>query len=94
MEVAMRDAFARNSLIVTAILAANLMSQPAGAQPSRSPRVSLASLTAQGFEIKAVTGNQSGVVSALVLQKDKDVFLCESKDLSIEPTDFECWPVK
>ncbi len=56
--------------------------------------VSLSSLIAQGFEIKGLTGNQSGVVSTLVLQKDKDIYLCDSKDLSIQPTAFECWPVK
>jgi hypothetical protein len=54
----------------------------------------LSSLTAQGFEIKGLTGNQSGVIGTLVLQKDKEVFLCESKDLSIQPIAFECWPVK
>jgi hypothetical protein len=51
-------------------------------------------LVAAGFDIKAVTGNQSGVVGTLVLQKDKDVYLCEAKDLSIQPTAFECWPVR
>jgi hypothetical protein len=56
--------------------------------------VSLSSLAAAGFEIKAVTGNQSGVVGTLVLQKGQDVYLCEAKDLSIQPTAFECWPVK
>jgi len=69
--------------------------RPSAAQQPRSPKpVSLSSLTAQGFEIKAATGTQSGVVSTLVLQKDKDVFLCGSSDLSIQPTAFECWPVK
>ena len=90
----------RKRLIVAATsaasltLAANLLSQPAGAQLSRLPKVSLSSLIAQGFEIKAMTGNQVGVVGTLVLQKDKDVFMCNSKDLSIEPTEFECWRVK
>ena len=63
-------------------------------QPSRLPKVSLASLIAQGFEIKAATGNQVGVVGTLILQKDNEVFMCASKDLSIEPTAFECWAVK
>ena len=63
-------------------------------QQLRPARVSLSSLTAQGFEIKGLTGNQSGVIGTLVLQKDKEVFLCESKDLSIQPIAFECWPVK
>ena len=72
----------------------SLLPQPVGAQQSRLAKVSLTSLTAQGFEIKAVTGNQAGVVGTLVLQKDREVFLCSSKDLSIDPTSFECWAVK
>ncbi len=84
----------RKHLVVAAALAASLMSQPAGAQLSRLPKVSLSSLIAQGFEIKAATGNQVGVVGTLILQKDKDVFMCNSKDLSIDPTAFECWAVK
>jgi hypothetical protein len=84
--------------LFAAVVAASLLAlplRPAAAQQPRSPKsVSLASLTAQGFEIKAATGTQSGVVATLVLQKDKDVFLCGSADLSIQPTAFECWPVK
>jgi hypothetical protein len=70
--------------------------RPGAAQqpPRAAKQVSLSSLTAQGFEVKAAAGTQSGVISTLVLQKDKDVFLCSSVDLSIEPTTFECWPVK
>ena len=66
---------------------------------AQSPRtttklIPLSSLVAAGFTIKAATGNQSGVVGTLVLQKDKDVYLCDAKDLSIQPSAFECWPVK
>jgi alpha-tubulin suppressor-like RCC1 family protein len=69
--------------------------RPSAAQLPRSPKsVSLSTLTAQGFEVKAATGTQSGVVSTLVLQKDKDVYLCGASDLSIQPTAFACWPVK
>jgi hypothetical protein len=82
----------RNRLVLAAALAASLAASPTGAQQTR--RVSLSSLTAQGFEVKAVTGNQVGVVGTLVLQKEKDVYLCNSKDLSIDPIAFECWPVK
>ncbi len=80
--------------IVTA--ASMRVEQSAGAQQlhATTKLVSLSSLVAQGFEIKAVSGNQSGVVGTLVLQKDKDVYLCDAKDLSIQPTAFECWPVK
>lgn len=73
-----------------------LLSQPVGAQQPRAATkmIPLSSLAAAGFEIKAVTGNQSGVVGTLVLQKDGSVYLCDAKDLSIQPTAFECWPVK
>lgn len=84
--------------LFTTVAAASLLALPwrsSAAQQPRSPKpVSLSSLTAQGFEIKAATGTQSGIVSMLVLQKDKDVYLCGSSDLSIQPTAFECWPVK
>ncbi len=87
--------FAKALLAAISLASAlTLASQPAGAQLARLQTVSLSSLIARGFEIKAVTGNQVGVVGTLVLQKDKDVFLCDSKDLSIQPTAFECWPVK
>jgi hypothetical protein len=90
----MRSALTRNSVMLAAALAASSVTQPAGAQQTRLARVSLSSLTAQGFEIKAVSGNQAGVIGTLVLQKEKDVYLCNSRDLSIDPTSFECWPVK
>ena len=66
----------------------------AAQQPRQVKLLPLASLLADGFEVKAATATQSGVVSTLVLQKDKDVFLCTGKDLSIQPTAFECWPIK
>jgi hypothetical protein len=92
----MRDAFARNGLISAAILAAGLglFAHPAGAQQTRVARVTLSALTAQGFEIKAAAGNQAGVIQTLVLQKGEQVFLCDSKDLYIEPLAFECWQIK
>lgn len=79
-----------------AVAAAILLTGSADAQQSRTATkmVSLSSLAAAGFEIKAVTGNQSGVIGTLVLQKGQDVYLCEARDLSIQPTAFECWPVK
>jgi hypothetical protein len=92
--MAMRSGPARNSLILAAILAASLFARPAGAQQTRLARVALSTLTAQGFEIKAATGNQAGVVQTLVLQKAEQVFLCDSKDLSIDPLAFECWQIK
>jgi hypothetical protein len=92
--MAMRSGPARNSLILAAILAASLFARPAGAQQTRVAKVALSTLTAQGFEIKAATGNQAGVVQTLVLQKAEQVFLCDSKDLSIDPLAFECWQIK
>jgi hypothetical protein len=92
--MAMRSGPAGNSLILAAILAASLFARPAGAQQTRLARVALSTLTAQGFEIKAATGNQAGVVQTLVLQKAEQVFLCDSKDLSIDPLAFECWQIK
>ncbi len=82
--------------VLAALVAASLLGlRPSAAQQPRLPKsVSLSSLTAQGFEIKAATGTQSGVVSTLVLQKDKEVYLCGAADLSIQPTLFACWPVK
>jgi hypothetical protein len=90
----MRYAFTRMSLVSAAVGAASLMAQPDGALSAQSQKVALSTLTAQGFEIKAVSGNQAGVIGTLVLQKEKEVFMCESRDLSVEPIAFECWPVK
>jgi hypothetical protein len=99
MEADMADqyALARMRLFVATMAAASLLSlisQSPGAVAAPLQKVTLSSLTAQGFEIKAVSGNQAGVIGTLVLQKEKDVFMCESKDMSIEPIAFECWPVK
>jgi hypothetical protein len=97
VDMANRYVLTRIGLFVATIAAVSvlsLMSQPTGAVAAALQKVTLSSLTAQGFEIKAVSGNQAGVIGTLVLQKDKDVFMCESKDMSIEPIAFECWPVK
>ncbi len=90
----MRYAFTRMSLVGAAAAAASLIAQPDGALSAQPQKVALSTLTAQGFEIKAVSGNQAGVIGTLVLQKEKEVFMCESRDLSVEPIAFECWPVK
>jgi hypothetical protein len=95
--MAMLSAQTRGSLILAVILTANmlgLLAQPAGAQQTRLAKVPLSSLTAQGFEIKAAVGKQAGVIQTLVLQKDEQIFLCDSKDLSIDPVSFECWRLK
>jgi hypothetical protein len=84
----------RHGLVLAAILAASTLAQTTHAQQTRAARVALSSLTAQGFEIKAVSGNQAGVIGTLVLQKENEVYLCNSKDLSIDPAAFECWPIR
>jgi hypothetical protein len=97
METMMPTRFDRaTATLAVAAAALSLLLHPARAQQPRPlPKMAaLSSLIAQGFEIKGLTGNQSGVVSTLVLQRDKDIYLCDSKDLSIQPTAFECWPVK
>jgi len=96
--MAPRNALAHTGTIVAATVAASLSMlgpHPAAAQQPRQAKLStLESLLAAGFEVKTAVGTQSGVVSTLVVQKDKDVFLCSSKDLSIQPLAFECWPIK
>lgn len=93
--MAQRRALARTRLLLAACLVSvsSVVSQPAGAQQPVTRLIPMSTLTAEGFEIKAATG-QSGVVGTLVLQKDKEVYLCSSKELSIQPSQFECWPVK
>src|SRR5580658_9044783 len=97
-DMAMRYAVTGMSLVVAAAAVAasplGLMAEPNGQRSAPLQKVALSTLTAQGFEIKAVSGNQAGVIGTLVLQKDKDVFMCESRDLSVEPIAFACWAVK
>jgi hypothetical protein len=93
--MAMLSAQSRGRLIVAAILTASMLglpAGPAGAQQTRLAKVPLSALAAQGF--KAAAGNQAGVIQTLVLQKDEQVLLCDSKDLSIDPVVFECWRIK
>lgn len=94
--MARRFAAAAGTLASTAAAMTLFAQVTAAQQPPRATAklVPLSSLVAEGFAVKAVTGNQSGVVGTLVLQKDNDVYLCEAKDLSIQPTAFVCWPVK
>ena len=95
-DLAQRCAVAGRRLFIATSLAVSLssvVSPPAGAQQPVTKLIPLSTLTAAGFQIKAATG-QAGVVGTLVLQKDKEVYLCSSKEISIQPTLFECWPVK
>ena len=95
-DLAMRDRIIRWTAAMAASVAAVLSSQPVRAAEPQAlpPTVSLASLAAEGFEVKAVAGTQAGVANTLVLQKGKDVFLCTSKGVTYAPTTFECWAVR
>lgn len=93
----MAPSIARICLNVATALAtmAVLLVQPAIAQQPHLEKLrSLTSLLAEGFEVKAATSTQSGIVGTLVLQKDAQVFLCSSRELTIQPTTFECWLLK
>jgi hypothetical protein len=83
---------------VTVILAALLavMSVPAAAQQQRertSPpkRLSLSSLTAQGFEVKAVTARE-----ALIVQKGAEVYWCSLHLANTSPMSYrsECYAIR
>lgn len=80
--------FLRRSCKYTAVLVVVIGCTAADAQQ----KVSLSSLTGNGFEIKG-TISFTGVTMILV-QKDKDVFVCnifQSKDSSYNST---CFPVR
>ena len=80
--------FWRRSCQYTAVLAVVSCCKPADAEQ----KISLSSLTGNGFEIKG-TISFTGVAMILV-QKDKDVFVCnifQAKDSSYNST---CFPVR
>jgi hypothetical protein len=80
--------FLRRSCQYTSVMLVIIYCMPAEAQQ----KVSLSSLTGNGFEIKG-TISFTGVTMILV-QKDKDVFVCDifqSKDSSYNST---CFPVR
>jgi hypothetical protein len=80
--------FLRRSCQCIAMLAVVICCKPADAEQ----KISLSSLTGNGFEIKG-TISFTGVTMILV-QKDKDVFVCnifQSKDSSYNST---CFPVR
>jgi hypothetical protein len=83
-------------LLLAAVLAAALLGEPADAQQPapQPPRVTLTSLTAQGFEIKAVSSAPSNF-QVLFIQKGKDVYACFSGQLGAnEPWKSDCYPVE
>jgi hypothetical protein len=88
--------FLRRSCQYTAVLVAVLCCKPADAEQKVSAdaqhKVSLSSLTENGFEIKA-TISLTGVTMILV-QKEKEVFACnifQAKDGSYSSA---CFPVR
>lgn len=77
------------------ILAAALAGGGALAQqpehPSAPRRISLSSLTAQGFEVKAVTARE-----ALIVQKGKEVYWCTLRLADTAPLSYQsaCYSVR
>jgi hypothetical protein len=64
------------------------------AQPGEKPslkRISLSSLTAQGFEVKAVTARE-----ALIVQKGPDVYWCTLHLANTSPMSYrsECYSIR
>lgn len=88
----MRRPIAACSAILLAIGLAGgaaLAQQPE--RPSALKRISLSSLTAQGFEVKAVTARE-----ALIVQKDKEVYWCTLRLANSAPLSYqsECYSVR
>jgi len=73
-------------------IAAVLLCAPAAAQQKPAPkRVTLSSLTAEGFEVKAVTARE-----ALIVQKGPDVYWCTLRLAETAPLSYqsECYSVR
>jgi hypothetical protein len=84
--------------LFAAVLAAALLGGTADAQQPapqpQPPRISLTSLTAQGFEIKAVSSAPSNF-QVLFIQKGKDVYACFAGQLGAnEPWKSDCYPME
>ena len=80
---------------VCVIAALAVLCGPAAAQSPERPGgikvVTLSSLTAQGFEVKAVTARE-----ALIVQKDKDVYWCTLRLANTAPLSYqsECYSIR
>jgi hypothetical protein len=75
------------------VLAAGLMGGAAAAQTETKRQVkalSLSALTAQGFEVKAITGRE-----ALIVQKGRDVYWCTLRLANTAPLSYlsECYSI-
>jgi hypothetical protein len=84
---------------IAVVLAAALLSTPVdaqqpGPQPApQPPKISLTSLTNQGFEIKAAA--PGGDFQLVFLQRGKDVFTCITGQLAAnQPWKSDCFPME
>ena len=82
------------TILVVALCSTVGAQQPQQQRPqSPSQTVSISSLTAQGFEIKAAA-NTAGSAAQVFLQKGKDVFVCLIPvPLDVPQRDSRCTPV-
>ena len=86
--------------LIAIVLAAALLGKPADAQQPGTqavpqlPKITLPSLTAQGFEIKAVTLAPPNF-QVVFIQKGKDVYACIAGQLAAnEPWKSDCYPME
>ena len=80
--------------LAAGLLAAGLIGGSAAAQHETKRQVkaiSLSTLTAQGFEVKAITGRE-----ALIVQKGKDVYWCTLHLANTAPLSYlsECYSIR
>jgi len=79
--------------LAAGLLAAGLIGGVAAAQTEikrQAKALSLSALTAQGFEVKAITGRE-----ALIVQKGKDVYWCTLHLANTAPLSYlsECYSI-
>ena len=91
---------AKLAFLIAVILAATALGKPADAQQPATqsqpqpPRITLTSLTAQGFEIKGVTIAPPNF-QLLFIQKGKDVYACVVGQLAANQAwKSDCYPVE
>lgn len=83
------------SPVAALTIALAVLCGPAAAQTPERPAgirtVTLSSLTAQGFEVKAITARE-----ALIVQKDKDVYWCTLRLAQTAPLSYqsECYSIR
>ena len=81
------------SWLAAGLLAAGLIGGSAAAQHETKRQIkaiSLSALTAEGFEVKAITGRE-----ALIVQKGKDVYWCTLHLANTSPLSYvsECYSI-